>query len=36
MLAARPAANAGGSAVVKMKPLAKLRMKSQSAAEPAT
>ena len=35
MLAAAPAASAGGSAVVKMKPLAKLRTKSHSAAEPA-
>ena len=31
-----PAAMAGGSEVVKMKPLAKERMKSQSAADPVT
>ena len=35
MLARAPAAMAGGSAVVKMKPEAKLRTKSISAAEPA-
>ena len=35
MLARAPAAMAGGRAVVKMKPEAKLRMKSTSAAEPA-
>ena len=35
MLARAPAATAGGSAVVKMKPEAKLRTKSHSAAEPA-
>ena len=34
MLAAAPAATAGGSEVVKMKPEAKLRTKSQSLAEP--
>ncbi len=32
--ASAPAASAGGSAVVKMKPEAKERMKSQSAADP--
>ena len=36
MLARAPAATAGGRAVVKMKPEAKLRMKSHMAAEPAT
>ena len=35
MLASAPAATAGGSAVVKMKPEAKLRTKSHIAAEPA-
>ena len=35
MLASAPAATAGGSAVVKMKPDAKLRTKSHNAAEPA-
>ena len=35
MLASAPAATGGGSAVVKMKPDAKLRTKSQSAAEAA-
>ena len=34
MLAAAPAATAGGSEVVKMKPEAKLRTKSQSCVEP--
>ncbi len=33
--ASAPAATAGGSAVVKMKPLAKLRTKSHIAADPA-
>ena len=36
MLASAPAATAGGSEVVKMKPEAKLRMKSQIVAEAAT
>ncbi len=35
MLASAPAAMAGGSAVVKMKPDAKLRTKSHSSADPA-
>ena len=35
MLASAPAATAGGSEVVKMKPEAKLRTKSHSAAEAA-
>ena len=35
MLANAPAATAGGSEVVKMKPEAKLRMKSQSVADAA-
>ena len=36
MLVSAPAATAGGSDVVKMKPEAKLRMKSQIVAEAAT
>ena len=35
MLASAPAATAGGTEVVKMKPEAKLRTKSHIAAEPA-